>query len=140
LDGRPLALAAGFIQSSDKPSLAVIIDQDGRRFLHLRSADGKTTTQKMGENFKSNPTTFAIHDVDQDGLPGLGILITYEKMKILRQVAGQQFEEYDVAPPGGSVEQPWLSTADIDGDGKSGVLTAPKNFLRRGFLHSDADS
>jgi hypothetical protein len=63
----------------------------------LRSADGKTTTQKLGENFKSNPTTFAIHDVDQDGLPDLVILIPYEKIKILREVAGQPFEEYDVA-------------------------------------------
>ena len=140
LDGRPLALAAGFIQSSDKPSLAVILDQDGKRILHLRSADGKATTQKLGENFKSNPTTFAIHDVDQDGLADLVILIPYEKIKILRQVAGQPFEEYDVAPPGGSVEQPWLSTADIDGDGKAELLLAQKNFVRAVVLKSETQS
>jgi hypothetical protein len=71
-----------------------------------------------------------IHDVDQDGLPDLVILIPYEKIKILRQVAGKLFEELDVAPPGGSIEQPWLSTADIDGDGKPELLLAQKNFLR----------
>src|SRR5439155_13402043 len=130
LEGRPLALAAGFIQSTNQPTLALILDQDGKRVLHLISAEGKTTTQKLSENLKSNPTTFAIHDVDQDGLPDLVILIPYEKVKILRQVAGQPFDEVDVAPPGGSAEQPWLSAADVDGDGKPELLLAQKNFLR----------
>jgi hypothetical protein len=35
-----------------------------------------------------------------------------------------------VCPPGGSIEQPWLRTADIDGDGKPELLLAQKNFLR----------
>jgi len=43
----------------------------------------------------------------------------YEKVKILRQVTGQDFEELDVAPQRGARElaQPWLGAADIDGDG-----------------------
>ena len=28
------------------------------------------------------------------------------------------FSELDVAPPGGALEQPWFSTADVDGDVK----------------------
>ena len=53
------------------------------------------------------------------------------------QVAGKDFEETDVAPPGGSVEQPWMSVADVDGDGKSELLLAQKNFLRAVVLKAD---
>ncbi|MBI3416373.1 MAG: VCBS repeat-containing protein [Verrucomicrobia bacterium] len=139
LEGRPLTLVAGLIESTNRPSLAVILDQDGKRALQLRSADGKSRTQKLNENFKSNPALFTIHDADQDGLPDLVILVPYEKIKILRQVAGQPFEEIDVAPPGGSVEQPWLSRADIDGDGQVELLLAQKNFLRAVVLKAEAD-
>ena len=69
-----------------------------------RTADGKTRTQKLSKDFKSNPTTLAFHDVDQDGLADLVILIPYEKVKILRQVPGKDFEELDVDPPGGARE------------------------------------
>src|SRR5262249_59136034 len=61
-----------------------------------------------------------------------------EKVKILRQVPGKDFEEIDVSPPGGAVEQPWLSTADIDGDGQSELLLTQKNFVRAVVLKSDA--
>jgi hypothetical protein len=70
------------------------------------------------------------HDVDQDGLADLVVLIPYEKMKVLRQTADSEFEELDLAPPGGTVEQPWVNVADVDGDGKSELLVAQKNFLR----------
>ena len=71
-----------------------------------------------------------IHDVDQDGSPDLVVLVPYEKIKVLRQVPGKDFEELDVALPGGSHDQPWLSTADIDGDGKPELLLTQKNLLR----------
>jgi hypothetical protein len=45
-------------------------------------------------------------------------------------VADKPFDEQDIAPPGGSAEQPWLSAADVDGDGKPELLLAQKNFLR----------
>ncbi len=64
----------------------------------------------------------------------------YEKVKILRQVAGKDFEELDVDPPGGARElaQPWLGAADIDGDGKPELLLTQKNFLRAVVLQRDA--
>ena len=43
-------------------------------------------------------------------------------------------------PPGGSAEQPWLSTADIEGDGKPELLLAQKNFLRAVVLKRQADA
>ena len=138
LDGKPLVMAVGKLYSAEKPILAVIIDQDGRRSLVTRTADGKSKTQKLSENFKSNPTTLAFHDANQDGLADLVVLIPYEKVKVLLQVEGKDFEEVDAAPPGGAIEQPWLSTADIDGDGKPELLLTQKNFVRAVVLKSEA--
>ena len=137
VEGKPLVLAVGSLQSGAKPVLAVITDQDGKRSLVTRTAEGKSKTQKLSENFQSSPTTLVFHDADQDGLMDLVVLIPYEKVKILRQVPGKDFEEVDVAPPGGAIEQPWLSTADIDGDGKAELLLTQKNFVRAVTLKSD---
>jgi hypothetical protein len=138
LDGKPLAMAVGKLQPGAPTTLAVIVDNDGKRSLVTRTADGKTKKQKLNDEFKSNPTAMAFHDVDQDGLADLVVLVPYEKVKVLRQVAGKDFEEIDIAPPGGSLEQPWLTTADVDGDGKPELLLPQKNFLRAVVLKSDS--
>ena len=137
-EGKPLVLAVGKLDANSKPVLAVIVDQDGKRSLITRTADGKSRKQKLSESFQSNPTTLAFHDADQDGLADLVVLTPYEKVKILRQVPGKDFEEIDVAPPGGALEQPWLCTADIDGDGKPELLLTQKNFLRAVVLKPEA--
>ncbi len=137
LEGKPLVLAVGRLRPGDRPILAIIVDQDGRRSLVTRTADGRTKSQKLNENFKSNPTTLAFHDTDQDGLMDLVVLIPYEKVKILRQVPDQTFEELDVSPPGGALEQPWLATADIDGDGKPELLLPQRNFIRAVVLQAE---
>jgi len=137
LEGRPLVFAVGRLQPDAKPTLAVIIDQDGRRSLVTRTADGKTKTQKLAESFKSNPATMVFHDADQDGLPDLVVLTPYEKIKVLRQVPGKDFEEIDVAPPGGTIEEPWLSAADVDADGRLELLLPQKNFVRAVVLKSE---
>jgi hypothetical protein len=140
LDGKPLAFAVGALQPGAKPTLAIIVDQDGRRSLVTRTADGKTRSQVLSESFKLNPVSLTFHDADQDGLADLVVLIANEKVKILRQVVGKDFEELDVALPGGAVEQPWLSAADVDGDGKPELLLPQKNFLRAVVLTRDAPS
>lgn len=137
LEGKPLAFAVGALRENAKPTLAVILDQDGKRVLYTRGADGKTKTQKLGESFKSNPSSLAFHDVNQDGLADLVVLIPYEKIKVLLQVPGKDFDEQDVAPPGGSAEQPWMCAADVDGDGKPELLLAQKSFLRAVTLKAE---
>ena len=77
------------------------------------------------------------HDVNQDGLADLVVLIPYEKVKVLLQVAGKDFDEQDVAPPGGVIDQPWLAAADVDGDGKPELLLPQKNFLRAVVLKKE---
>lgn len=138
LEGRPLAMAVGKLKSQASPTLAVIVDQDGKKSLVTRTSDGKTKTQKLSENFKSNPSAMMFHDVNQDGLADLVILIPYEKMKLLLQVADKDFDEQDISPPGGSVEEPWMSAADVDGDGKPELLLAQKNFLRAVVLKQES--
>jgi hypothetical protein len=140
LDGKPLVLAVGKLEPNAKPILAMIIDQDGKRSLVTRDSEGKMKTQKLSESFKANPTALAFHDINQDGLADLVVLIPYEKVKLLLQAAGKDFEEVDVAPPGGAIEQPWLSTADIDGDGKPELLLTQKNFIRAVVLKPEASS
>lgn len=139
-EGKPLAMAVGALQPGAPQTLAVIVDNDGKRSLLTRTANGATRTQKLSTNFVANPTALAIHDVDQDGLPDLVMLIPYEKVKVLRQVAGKDFEELDVALPGGGVERPWMSAADVDGDGKPELLLAQKNLLRAVVLKPENGS
>ncbi|MEI7534761.1 MAG: VCBS repeat-containing protein [Verrucomicrobiae bacterium] len=138
LDGKPIALAVGALKSGAKPTLAIIADKDGARSLVTRTADGKTATQKLSDNFKSNPTTLAIQDVNQDGLADLVVLIPYEKIKVLLQKKDGKFDEVDVDPPGGAMEQPWLAAADVDGDGQTELLLPQKNFLRAVVLEPAA--
>lgn len=145
LPGKPLALAVGSLSKGAKPTLAVIIlGAEDRRTLITRSADGKTHTQKLSEKFQTNPTSLTFHDADQDGLADLVALIPGEKVKVLLQPSAKgakDFEEQDVNPPGGVSEgfsSPWMSVADVDGDGKAELLMAQKNFLRAVVLKPEA--
>jgi len=115
-----------------------IVEKDGARSLVIRTADGRTTTQKLSENFKANPVSLAIQDVNQDGLADIVVLIPYEKIKVLLQRKDGKFDELDVDPPGGAMEQPWLAAADVDGDGKSELLLPQKNFVRAVVLEPQA--
>jgi hypothetical protein len=136
--GRPLALAAGPMKPGAKPSLLAIVEQESGRSLQWRQADGTTGTQKLSDSFKSNPAGLAILDANQDGLMDVVVLVPYDKLKVLVQVSDKPFEEADVASPGGNAELPWISSADVDGDGRPELLLAQKNFLRAVVLQADA--
>lgn len=138
--GRPLAMAAGTLRAQEKPVLAVLSEVEGKRELQLHSADGKIITQKLADSFKANPEAMLIHDVNQDGLADLVVLIPYEKIKLLVQTESGSFEELDIAPPGGNAEQPWATRLDVDGDGKPELLLAQKNFVRAVVLQQDKKS
>jgi len=138
LDGKPLVMAVGALKPGARPSLCVLVDKDDRRLLVTRTADGKTRTQKLSEDFKSNPTTLAIQDVNQDGRADLVALVPYEKIKVLLQKSNGDFDEQNVDPPGGAIEQPWLASADVDGDGRQELLLPQKNFVRAVVLEQEA--
>ena len=140
IDGKPLVMAVGALRPGAKPALAMIVDQNGQRFLVIRTADGKIRTQKLSETFTSNPVAMAIQDVNQDGLPDLVVLIPYEKIKVLLQKSDGNFDEEDVDPPGGAMERPWLASVDVDGDGKPELLLPQKNFVRAVVLEKETET
>jgi len=82
----------------------------------------------------------AVQDVNQDGLPDLVVLIPYEKIKVLLQKSKGDFDEEDVDPPGGTIEQPWLASVDVDGDGKPELLLPQKNFVRAVVLEKGMET
>ena len=138
IDGRPLTMAIGPLQPKAKPTLAVIVEQDTNRALVTLTADGKSRTQKLSQTFQAAPSSMTMHDANQDGLADLVVLIPYEKIKFLIQKPDHvTFNETDLAPPGGSTEEPWVSAADVDGDGKPELLLAQKNFVRAVVLKSE---
>ncbi len=130
LDGKPLVMAVGPLKPGAKPALCVIVDKDGQRSLVTETAAGKIRTQKLSDSFKGAPAMMAIQDVTGDGLADLVVLIPYEKIKVLLQKSNGSFDEEDVDPPGGVIEQPWLCSADVNGDGKPELLLPQKNFIR----------
>lgn len=140
IEGKPLAMAVGNLEVDAPPSLAVIVDQDGKRSLQLHRSNGTFKSQALAASFKSNPASITVMDVDQDGLNDLVILVPFEKLKILRQVAGKDFEEIDVTPPGGTADQPWLAKVDVDGEGKPELLLGQKNFVRAVVLASETNA
>lgn len=130
-EGRPLVFAVGALTADSRPVLAVVVEpESGPRELVWRGADGEVKRQALNAAFKSNPSALVPHDVDQDGRLDFVVLVPYEKIKVLRQAEDGAFEEQDVAPPGGSADQPWVSRADVDGDGRPELLMAQRNFLR----------
>ena len=137
-DGKPLTMAVGPLQPGAKPTLAVITEQETNRWLVTRTADGKSHSQKLSEEFKAMPSSMTMLDANQDGLADLIVLTPYEKIKVLIQKADKTtFDEVDVLPPGGSTEEPWLSVMDVDGDGKPELLLAQKNFVRAVVLRPE---
>lgn len=140
IDGKPLVMTVGALRHGAKPALAMIVDQNGQRFLVIRTADGKIRTQKLSESFTSNPVSISIQDVNQDGLPDLVVLIPYEKVKVLLQKSSGDFDEEDVDPPGGAMDRPWLTSVDVDGDGKPELLLPQKNFVRAVVLEKQTET
>ena len=127
---RPLVMAVGTLPGHEHPVVSVVSDDRGSRELVLISPDGTSTKHSLSEEFRSNPASMAVHDVDQDGLNDLVILIPFEKLKLLIGKEDGDFDEVDLSPPGGNAEQPWLGHADVDGDGQEELLLAQRNFVR----------
>ncbi len=69
----------------------------------------------------------------EPGWPGdLLIVSPGDKFKALiqRDTKTNSFDEQDIMPPGGNAAEPWLGSADVDGDGQPVLLLAEKNFVR----------
>ena len=137
--GRPLAMALGRIGAQEDLTLAVLLDDEGKRSLYLRTAKDKGRTVALSKDFRASPAQMFFHDVDQDGNGDLVCLTPYEKVSVLMREKGK-FREIDVVPPGGAIAQPSYGLADLDGDKKEELLLPQKNFVRAVVLEQRAGS
>lgn len=134
--GKPLVMAAGRLRPELPPVVAAIMDRDGKRFVEIRGAAGQTRSQPLAESFRANPVDLFVHDVNQDGLGDLVVLTPYENLKLLVCRADGTLDEADLAPPGGTIEDPLYGVADVDGDGKPELMLPQKNFVRAVVLEA----
>ncbi|MDA1272490.1 MAG: VCBS repeat-containing protein [Verrucomicrobia bacterium] len=136
--GHPLRMDVGIIHPGEPPVVTVVADEEGKRSLQILRFNGENRKQALSDRFRSNPKSVLISDLNQDGRNDLVILIPYEKVKVLMQVSDGTFEEQDIAPPGGNTDLPWISQADVNGDGKNELLLAQRNFIRAVTVESSA--
>ncbi len=140
IEGRPIVLSVGRRRADDAVTLSVIVENENRKKLVSLKAKGDPSERELNKEFRSNPSAMLLHDIDQDGDKDLVILIPYQKIKLLRSRGDGEFDELDIAPPGGSIEQPWAAAMDVDGDGREELLLAQKSFVRAVKLEKGASS
>lgn len=138
--GRPLAMALGRFGAKDPLTLALLLDDDGKRSLYLRTAKDKGRTVALSKDFRASPVQMFFHDVDQDGEGDLVCLTPYEKVNILMREGDEKFQEIAVVPPGGAIAQPSYGLADIDDDSRNELLLPQKNFVRAVVLEQRNES
>lgn len=137
IDGTPLIMAVGPLRRHAKPTLCLIVDKNGQRYLLTRDYKGKTRTQKLKPNFTDNPASMAVLDVNRDGLPDIVVLMPYDKIKVLLQKSDGSFDEEDVDSPVGPMAQPWLASMDLNGDDHQELLLPENNFVRAVVLEKE---
>ena len=138
IEGRPIVFAVGRKGKDEETTLFVIVENESRKLLLSIRSDGTSDSQELSREFRSNPTGMFAHDIDQDGLRDLVVLIPYQNIKILRaRDEGGDLDELDIAPPGGSADKPWAATMDMDGDKRPELLLAQKNFVRAVVLEKN---
>jgi hypothetical protein len=142
LDGTPKTMAVGPLRPGANPTLAVIVEQETNRALVTYTSDHKSSSQKLGGGLSWTVGSMKMQDLNQDGLTDLLVVVPGDKFKALIQRAGAKtniFDEADVTPPGGNAAEPWLGSADLDGDGHPDLLLAEKNFIRAVVLTNETD-
>jgi hypothetical protein len=140
LKGSPIAMAVGRFQDTDQMTVALLIENDGKRSLQLHTAAKAAKTIALSKDFRASPSRMFFHDADQDGRRELVCLTPYEKVNLLMQAGDDKFTEVELVPPGGAIAQPSYGLADLDGDGKAELLLPQKNFVRAVVLEKRADA
>jgi hypothetical protein len=106
-EGKPRL--GGWRIAARQAALAVIVDRDGKRSLVTRMADGKTKTQKLSEDFRSNPSTLAIHDIKPDGLLTSSRSSRMRRSKCFCRWPARTLTRMMSRRRGPDIAQPWFS-------------------------------
>ena len=105
-------------------TVALLIENDGKRSLQLHTAAKAAKTIALSKDFRASPSRMFFHDADQDGRRELVCLTPYEKVNLLMQAGDDKFTEVELVPPGGAIAQPSYGLADLDGDGATEILVS----------------
>lgn len=142
--GKPIAVDAGILTQGVKPSLAVVVEDEGKRNVVLLERDGGaasdtnagriTQTVELA-GLRTDPRAIRLLDANQDGRLDLAVFIPFEAMRLLVQGGDGGFVDLSTAADyrGGLVENldpASFSLADVDGDGKREMLVGGKGFVR----------
>lgn len=137
IDGTPLIMSVGPLRRGAKPTLCLIVDKNGQRYLVTRNYKGEMQTQKLSTSFTDMPVAMAIQDLNEDGLPDLVVLVPYDRVMVLLQKRDGSFDEEEVPYPGDSVAQPWMASVDLNG--KPELLLPGNNFIRAVVLQKETE-
>lgn len=120
--------------SLDQPTVAVVSKDKRNHTLTLHASAGASRAIDLG-TLPRSPESILEWDADQDGLTDLLVLTPGEPMVMLHQQPDGQFEVLakDKMPQFGLVQAASSDNTallDIDGDGKTELLVADRNYVR----------
>lgn len=146
LKGKPLALDIAPLADKQPPTLAVAVEEGGKRRIDLLARrEGEVVTVASVEltGLKTDPRAVRWLDANQDGRADLAVFVPFEPMRLLVQGADGKFTDLSTSPGYrkglvDNLEPSALTLADIDGDGKREMVVAGTGFAR--VLKLDAEN
>lgn len=136
--GKPVAVDAGVLAAGQLPSLAVAVDEGGRRrveFLAWVDGAAKTTGTVALDGLRTDPRAVRLLDVNQDNRLDVAVFVPFEPVRLLLQNENGTFRDLQGTPGfrRGLVENldpAAVTLADIEGDGHREMLVASSGMAR----------
>jgi hypothetical protein len=137
--GRPLAVAAGVLVEKGPPTLVVLREEKGRRWLDLvrRTPEGKDFIDGtvLINGLKTDPRAVRLIDANQDGRLDIAVFTPLDALRVFLQ--GEDGTFTDSSTLTGfrkglvdNLDAGALTMGDVDGDGKAEMLVSSGGFAR----------
>ncbi|MGC4072614.1 MAG: VCBS repeat-containing protein [Nibricoccus sp.] len=138
ITGRPLGLAAGEIAADGRVLLAVIREEKSKRYVEVwarKDAGAELLKSIELTGLKTDPRAVRLVDANQDGRLDLAIFTPLDAMRLLLQGDALEFTDLSTKPGFrkglvDNLEASAFTLGDIDGDGKSELVTSVSSFAR----------
>ncbi len=138
VSGKPIAVDAGILAAGQPPSLAVAIEEGGKRRIEFIAwRDGVATKTGATElaGLRTDPRAVRLLDANQDGRLDVAVFVPFEPLHLLMQDGKGNFQDLNGTPGfrRGLVEKlepSDLTLADIDGDGRPEMIVAGNGLAR----------
>lgn len=137
--GRPLAVVAGDLAGTGKPTVIVLREEKGKRWFDLitRNTDGAPAITRTVElpGLKTDPRGLRLLDVNQDGLLDVAVFTPLDSLRLFLQAKDGSFA--DASKSGDfrkglvdNLDPAAVTTGDLTGDGKAALLVSAGGFAR----------